>query len=87
MTISGANVPPYAKLGLQDAVRRKREAAKLAEEVEIMKTEGAEWDGLYGTPSPLVLAQQRLKREGEGIGIRDNAQMQASLSRALTEPS
>jgi len=70
----GADVPPYAKLGLQDAVRRRERVIELMEEVEFMK-EG-EWDG-FG-PSPAVLAEARgtLNLTKIGIGIREDAAMQ-----------
>jgi hypothetical protein len=73
LAYKGEEVPPYAKLGLQEAVRKKREVADLAE--ELPQLEDGEWDG-FG-PSPADLAKERL-REGVGIGIRDSAKMQPS---------
>ena len=73
LAFDGVDVPPYAKIGLQDAVRRRAAAIKLAEEVEQMK-EG-EWDG-FG-PSPAQLAEERgsTNLTKVGIGIRESSEM------------
>jgi len=74
LAFKGEDVPPYAKLGLQDAVRRREATIDLMEEVAFMK-EG-EWDG-FG-PSPAVLAEARgaLNLTKVGIGIREDAASQ-----------
>ena len=73
LAFDGVDVPPYAKIGLQDAVRRRAAAIKLAEEVEQMKD--GEWDG-FG-PSPAQLAEERgsTNLTKVGIGIRERSEM------------
>jgi hypothetical protein len=74
LEFKGEEVPPYARIGLQDAVRRKERALELIEEVE--KMDEGEWDG-FG-PSPAVMAKQRGDTDLSkvGIGIRDSPAMQ-----------
>ena len=76
LQFQGEAVPAYAKLGLQDAVRRRKRAIELMDEIKEMEKDDKEWDGIG--PSPVLLAMENgdTNLTKVGIGIRDSAAMQ-----------
>ena len=76
LEFDGGDVPPYAKVGLQDAVRRRERALEVAEEIEMMQD--GEWDGFGPSPAELAQASGAANVTEAGIGIRDSADMQAT---------